>query len=83
LLESIHITKENMKHFNHFEQNIFGEIHSFSGTAKEIYGLIRILLYEGVAFRYHPTTIDQATITHISDESYEKLVEKGRIVNPT
>jgi hypothetical protein len=36
-----------------------------------------------VAFRYHPTTIDQATITHISDESYEKLVEKGRIVNPT
>lgn len=72
-----------MNHSIHDEHEVFGKVHSFSGTSKVIYDLIRILLFEGVGFRYQPTHIGLATITHITHTNYEQLIKKGRILDPT
>lgn len=63
-----------MKHFRHVHDNHFGVTHSFTGTVDEMLKAIEKLVKNGVAFRYQPTDLDHLTITHISDESYQKLM---------
>lgn len=72
-----------MQHRVHTEHEIFGKIHSFSGVNKEIYDLIRILIHEGVSFRFTSSDLDHGVVSHITDPFYQMLVKKGRLIDPT
>lgn len=71
-----------MQHHVNTRHDHFGRVHSFTGTPKEVYELIRILIHDGVGFKFLPTHTDHCVVSFISDESYRGLVERGRI-NPT
>jgi len=68
-----------MKHLINTRHDHFGRVHSFTGNPKEVYQLIRILIHDGVGFRFLPTHTEHCVVSFISDEDFQGLVKKGRI----
>lgn len=68
-----------MQHYLNDRHDHFGRIHSFAGEAKEVYELIKILIHDGVGFKFLPTHDGHCVVSFISEESYQGLIERGRI----